>query len=275
MENMLGFGRKLSVGLLVLVAGMSGFAMAQTTADPNAPAKADVKKIGRLGQSMLATKIYPKMDTKAKALWDLKPYSYLVINSTQYDKWLAVLLQNGKTGYILKEKVAELPYDVEVPKNFSLGTGSRNTSSGGSLTSRGGSTGRETGTPSNKQEMLEYSFKYIGTPYVWGGNSLTGGIDCSGFVKELFEMIDVNLPRTAAEQAKVGKPIERLEDLQPGDRLYFWDKKRNKIGHTGIFLGYMSDGGAYFIHSSSNNKGVDTDDLRNQKWRNMLVAARR
>jgi len=274
MRNMFGFARQLSVGLLVLLAGMSGFASAQAAADPNSPAKTDVKKIGRLGQSLLATKIYPKMDTKAKALWDLKPYSYLVINSTSYDKWLAVLLQNGKTGYILKEKVAELPYDVEVPKNFSLGGTSRNSTGRSTVSSRGG-TGRETGTPSNKQEMLEYSFKYIGTKYVWGGNSLTGGIDCSGFVKELFEMIDVNLPRTAAEQAKVGKPIERLEDLQPGDRLYFWDKKRGKIGHTGIFLGYMSDGGAYFIHSSSNNKGVDTDDLRNEKWRNMLVGARR
>lgn len=271
---MFGIGRKLGLGLCVLVAGMSVFASAQTAANPNTPATADVKKIGRLGQSMEPTKIYPKMDAKSKAIWDLKAYSYLVINSTQYDKWLAVLLQNGKTGYILKEKVAELPYDVEVPKNFSLNNSRNAGARGGNIASRGGS-GRETGNPNNKQEMLEYSFKYIGTKYVWGGNSLTGGIDCSGFVKELFEMIDVNLPRTAAEQAKVGKPIERLEDLQPGDRLYFWDKKRNKIGHTGIFLGYMSDGGAYFIHSSSNNKGVATDDLRNEKWRNMLVGARR
>jgi cell wall-associated NlpC family hydrolase len=104
---------------------------------------------------------------------------------------------------------------------------------------------------------------------------LTNGIDCSGFVQQLFGKIGVDLPRTAAEQAKVGKKIERLEDLQPGDRLYFWDKKRGKIGHTGIFLGFFKDGGAYFIHSSTNNKGVDTDDLRSKKWLNMLVAARR
>ncbi|MCG9894787.1 MAG: C40 family peptidase, partial [Fimbriimonadaceae bacterium] len=118
-------------------------------------------------------------------------------------------------------------------------------------------------------------FNYIGTRYVWGGNSLTGGIDCSGFVKELYEGIGVNLPRTAREQARVGKPIERLEDLRAGDRLYFWDRRRGYIGHTGIFLGYHPDGGAYFIHSSSNNRGVATDDLRNPKWRNILVGARR
>lgn len=186
----------------------------------------------------------------------------MVINTTKYDKWLAVLLQNGQTGYVLAEKVAQLPYDVEVPRNLKL-------------TSRSSSSGRSTGNPSDKAEMLQYSFKYIGTPYKWGGNDLNNGIDCSAFVQQLFGRIGVNLPRTAAEQAHVGQKIERLEDLQPGDRLYFWDKKRNKIGHTGIFLGFFQDGGAYFIHSSSNNKGVDTDDLRNKKWLDMLVAARR
>lgn len=248
----------------------SAIALAQTATDPNSPAKADSLKIGQLGQSIEATKIYPRMDDKSKPIWDLKPYSYLVVNETKYSKWLAVLLSNGKTGYILSAKVAQLPYDVQVPKGFKIGGGARTST----VTSRGGG-GRETSNPHDKQEMLEYSFKYIGTPYKWGGNSLTGGIDCSGFVKELFEMIDVNLPRTAAEQAKVGKAITRLEDLQPGDRLYFWDKKRNKIGHTGIFLGYFQDGGAYFIHSSTTNKGVATDDLREAKWRNMLVGARR
>jgi hypothetical protein len=47
------------------------------------------------------------------------------------------------------------------------------------------------------------------------------------------------------------------------------------IGHCGIFMGFHPDGGAYFIHSSSNNRCIDTDDLRNQKWRDTLVGARR
>ncbi|MBA4292049.1 hypothetical protein C0431_03670 [bacterium] len=258
------------IGALVL--GAFAFGQAQTN-EGNQPSDPNMVKVGRLGQSVAETKIYSNMNTKASVLWSLKPFQYLVVNDAKYDKWLAVLLQNGRTGYILKEAVAQLPYDVELPKDFKF-SASRNSgvsSRGGSV----GSSGRITGDPKSKQEMLDYSFRYVGTKYVWGGNSLTKGIDCSGFVQQLFGKIGVDLPRTAAEQAKVGMKIDRLEDLQPGDRLYFWDKKRGKIGHTGIFLGYFQDGGAYFIHSSSNNKGVDTDDLRNQKWLNMLVSARR
>ncbi|HXH60610.1 MAG TPA: NlpC/P60 family protein, partial [Fimbriimonadaceae bacterium] len=95
------------------------------------------------------------------------------------------------------------------------------------------------------------------------------------FVKDVFADIGVELPRTAAEQYKVGTPVTRLEDLKPGDRLYFWDNKRGIIGHTGIFVGFQSDGGAYFIHSSKSRGGVATSDLRNPMWRRLLVAARR
>lgn len=258
-----------TVLVAVLLFGALAIGQAQTT-EGNQPGDPNMVKVGRLGQSVADTKIYSNMNTNATVLWNLKSFQYLVVNDSKYDKWLAVLLQNGRTGYVLRDAVAELPYDVELPKDFQFNTG-RNTT----VASRGGSSGRVTGDPKSKQEMLEYSFKYVGTKYVWGGNSLTKGIDCSGFVQQLFGKIGVDLPRTAAEQAKVGKKIENLEELQPGDRLYFWDKKRGKIGHTGIFLGFFQDGGAYFIHSSSNNKGVDTDDLREKKWLNMLVSARR
>lgn len=232
---------------------------AQNTPDPNKIT------IGKLGQAVEDAPIRSNMDSKANVLSRAKPFQYLVINKTKFEAWYSVVLVNGRLGYVSAEHVAELPYDVQVPKNFNL-------------TSRSGSPNRSATAnvnPTDKQGLLQQSLQYVGTPYKWGGNSLTGGIDCSGFVKELYEGLGVNLPRTAREQATVGKPIDRLEDLQPGDRLYFWDKKRGYIGHTGIFMGFHPDGGAYFIHSSSSRKGVAVDDLRNPTWRNTLVGARR
>lgn len=223
------------------------------------------KVIGKLGQALEETAIRSAPGSKAKVYYTAKAYQYLVIKPTKHEKWLAVLLQNGRDGYILAEKVARLPYDVRASEPAARAAGS--------ATSRAGS--RAVQGEGAKAEMLRLSFQYVGTPYRWGGNSLTNGIDCSGFVQQLFGKIGVDLPRTAAEQALVGTPVERLEDLRAGDRLYFWDAKRGKIGHTGIFLGYYADGGAYFIHSSTNNRGVDTDDLRAGKWRQILVAARR
>jgi cell wall-associated NlpC family hydrolase len=249
---------------LALALCLPAGASAQQAVAEGAPAEGKV--IGKLGQALEATQIRSAPGSKAKVYYTVKPYQYIVIKPTKYEQWLAVLLQNGRDGYIRADKVARLPYDVRAKAPEAARTG-------GSAASRAGV--RSVAGDGAKAEMLRYSFQYVGTPYRWGGNSLTSGIDCSGFVQQLFGKIGVDLPRTAAEQALVGTPVARLEDLQAGDRLYFWDAKRGKIGHTGIFLGYHADGGAYFIHSSTNNRGVDTDDLRMGKWRQILVAARR
>lgn len=227
--------------------------------------------IGKLGQTIDDAKIFSSMSSKARVYYKAKKFQYLVINQSKSDTWLKVLLQNGRNGYIQAEKVARLPYDVRVKEKAdakapTVPPRSSRESDVQSL-SRGASS-------QAKQEMLEYSFQFIGTPYKWGGEDIKNGIDCSAFVKKLFGKIGVDLPRTAAEQALVGIPIERFEDLQPGDRLYFWENKRGKVGHTGIFLGFRDDH-AFFIHSSSGRHGVQTDDLARPNWRRILVAARR
>lgn len=265
---------RLWAGLLALVTACAWGQTLPSAQDPGQqtepnqqtqPSQGSVKVIGKLGQVVKSSPIRSSMNSKAHVYSKTQDYQYLVVNSTKSASWLAVKLVNGKNGYIKAEDVAILPYEVTVPVSRPAG----------STTSRNGS--RSTVQTGSKEVdyVLNQSFRYVGTRYKWGGNSLTGGIDCSGFVKELYEKIGVNLPRTAREQARVGQPITRLEDLRAGDRLYFWDKKRGYIGHTGIFLGYHADGGAYFIHSSSGRKGVATDDLRNSYWRNSLVAARR
>lgn len=247
--------------------------------------------IGTLGQSIASTKIFRSMSRTGRVLTPIGPYRYLVINRTDDSDWLQVVMSDGSKGYVRSDQVALLPYEVTAGKPKADGSPTANV---GSLSSRGTTPNRSTtgSLPAApraetsqsessdpvmeaKQKAIQNSFHYIGTPYKWGGQSLTGGIDCSAFVQTLYGHEGINLPRTAREQARVGQKVERLEDLQPGDRLYFWSSKRGEIGHTGIFLGYFQDGGAYFIHSSSTNHGVATDDLRNPKWRRILVEARR
>lgn len=232
-----------------LIAGTILFALAGLSSS----AQAQQKVLGRLGQSTSATNIYSSPSSRSRVYYKVKAYEYLIVR-TGTGSYTRVVMENGKYGYISTSKVATLPYNVM---------------SGKTQPARGTTSSRSAGSTS-RSSVLNYAVEYIGTPYKWGGNDLERGIDCSGFVQQLFGKIGVDLPRTAAEQALVGKPITRLEDLQAGDRLYFWDKKRGKIGHTGIYMGNY-----FFIHSSTNNKGVATDDLRNPHWRAMLVAARR
>src|SRR4051794_10415301 len=62
--------------------------------------------------------------------------------------------------------------------------------------------------------------KYLDVPYVFGGTS-NSGLDCSGLVQKAYGDLGIALPRTAAEQAKVGTAVPGLAQAQPGDILTF------------------------------------------------------
>lgn len=233
------------------------------------PAKRKVS-LGRVAQAKSATKIYERPSTRARALYTVAPTETLVVQDYKAGSpWKKVLMSNFRYGYARASTIDVMSYDYlvdadSVPKPEAVAT----TRARSTLTSRSG--GRTLGNADVRARLAKYSENFAGTPYVWGGNDLMNGIDCSGFVKQLYGKIGVSLPRTAAQQVNVGRPITRLEDLRAGDRLYFWDYKRNLVGHTGIY-----SGGGYFVHSSSTHKGVAKDYLGNPKWMRLLVAARR
>ncbi|MEM7548549.1 MAG: C40 family peptidase [Bacteroidota bacterium] len=81
--------------------------------------------------------------------------------------------------------------------------------------------------------LKEIAKKYLHTPYQWGGRT-PFGIDCSGFIQQIFRISGYNLPRDAWQQSKLGKSID-FEDLRPGD-LAFFATKDNRINHVGLLL---------------------------------------
>jgi len=79
--------------------------------------------------------------------------------------------------------------------------------------------------------VVSAALSEVGTPYVYGG-AAPGGFDCSGLVQWIYKQVGISLPRTAAEQATVGRPVS-LNQLQPGDLLYYY----KPIDHVVIYLG--------------------------------------
>ena len=78
---------------------------------------------------------------------------------------------------------------------------------------------QEESTPYNEiisNQVVNYALKFVGGPYVYGGNSLTNGTDCSGFRKLVFANYGVYLPRSASEQAYAGIHVD-INDIMPGD----------------------------------------------------------
>ena len=92
----------------------------------------------------------------------------------------------------------------------------------------------ELGKPSNKSQIIEDAFMYLGAPYLWGGRS-PFGIDCSGFTQVVYAMNGVQLPRDAAQQVERGTNYSFVEEAEAGD-LAFFDNEEGRIVHVGIML---------------------------------------
>jgi cell wall-associated NlpC family hydrolase len=84
-----------------------------------------------------------------------------------------------------------------------------------------------------------------GFRYVYGGTTPRSGFDCSGLVKFVLAALDIDAPRTAARQSKLGIPIPtEIERLKPGDLLTFGTSRR--VSHIGIYVG-----NGRFVHAST------------------------
>lgn len=116
--------------------------------------------------------------------------------------------------------------------------------------------------------VVQDAMRYLGVPYRYGGTSPVGGLDCSAFVQQVFARRGIRLPRTAAEQARVGFSVSPA-DLRPGDRLYFAVRGK-RVDHCGIYIG-----NGLFIHASGRHDAVVISHLSEPLYARSLVAIRR
>ena len=120
--------------------------------------------------------------------------------------------------------------------------------------------------------LLKEAETYIGTPYRYGGTS-RAGIDCSSFVKSVFESFNMNLPRVSADQAKEGIRIS-TEEAREGDLVFFATRGGSRVSHVGIIHGRDESGNLKFIHSST-SQGVIVSSLNESYWGKRLLYVKR
>lgn len=123
--------------------------------------------------------------------------------------------------------------------NSSVGSGSSSNKQESNNSSKPDTGKTEVSTGSkNGQAVVNYAAQFEGLKYVWGGTSLSSGVDCSGFVQQVYKHFGVSIPRTSYEQRSAGRGVS-VSDIQPGDIVCY-------SGHVAIYAG-----NGMIIHASN------------------------
>jgi cell wall-associated NlpC family hydrolase len=119
------------------------------------------------------------------------------------------------------------------------------------------------------ESLIDNAMQLIGVRYRWGGNTPQSGLDCSGFVRYVFnDTFGFLLPRKSSQMSKVGLVVGK-EELRPGD-LVFFNTMRHAFSHVGIYVGDNK-----FIHAPSKGKSIRVDDMTKVYWEKRYNGARR
>lgn len=150
-----------------------------------------------------------------------------ILDNTQGDEWIKVDV-DGDEGYVSAEYV-----DIDLSLKTAM-----------TLTeARYGA-----GVSDVRMAVCDYALQFVGNRYVWGGTSLTSGVDCSGFTMQIMKQYGVYLSHSSKAQANEGTTISTSE-LKPGDLIFYG--KGKSINHVAIYIG-----GGQIVHASNKRDGI-------------------
>lgn len=165
----------------------------------------------------------------------------------QADNYQNIITAQGKI--IQEQEAAAAAAAAAARANSSSGGSSYDgggAGKGGSIASdyaSGGGKNPSASTGVSGSSVVSYAMQFVGNPYVWGGNSLTNGVDCSGFVHEVYEHFGISTPRYSQAFKSVGQAVS-FDNIQPGDVVVY-------PGHVAIYAG-----GGVIVEAQSTKAGI-------------------
>lgn len=232
-------------------------------------AKQNVKKVVKVQTETL--RVRKKASTNSKIVTLVSEDDKLKVKK-QTDDWAKVKV-DGQTGYVSKD-YAKVTYSFgkaksmkqiqaeqeakkraeEAARNKPVSTTSSSHTSNTGTTS-GSTTGStqttkkasvsvsSSGSSATGSRIVSYAQQFVGNPYRYGGNSLTSGIDCSGFTQQIMAKFGYSISRTSSSQSGNGRAVS-TSNLRAGDLVFYGDG--GSIDHVALYIG-----GGQVVHASN------------------------
>ncbi len=122
----------------------------------------------------------------------------------------------------------------------------------------------------NGAEIMKWAARWVGTQYVWGGNNLSSGVDCSGLVQQVYKHFGINVSRSTYSQIGEGKSVG-MNELQAGDMVFFdTDPGKGGPDHVGLYIG-----NGKMLHAPRPGKPVQITDMTDGYYQNIFMGGRR
>ncbi len=198
------------------------------------------KKVGHLVATVKdgPSRVRVDANTVCKTLTSVPKDTELEVKDNSNTTWVQVAVDN-EIGYIHRDLVT-VSYQLRKAISYSESTGS-----------------------SIRAQMVNYAKQFLGNRYVYGGTSLTRGIDCSAFTMKIYRKFGYNISRTSRTQAAKGREIS-VYDVKPGDLVFY--ENNGYIYHVAMYIG-----GGQVIHASSPSTGIIISNL---SYRSICKAVR-
>lgn len=197
------------------------------------------------------------------------------ISDTEFQNWLHCPKEIVRTDFLyLRHTDTKIPFPILIgsvyPKSED-GTFSINGQSYTVIQPTKTTAPRHEGLSELQDALLAFAFHYLNAPYLWGGRTIAG-IDCSGFVLNVFHSIGIDLPRDASQQVNCGSVVDFVEEAKIGD-IAFFENEEGRIIHVGIICGQNQ-----IIHASGHvqintldSTGIFNQDIKQYTHRLRII----
>ena len=215
------------------------------------------KKVSRRVATVETETLFVRTEatTESDVLGMVPDQEDLTVTDESVDGWTKVAIEEGE-GYVSNDYVTKSIEFVtaeskeeeearlakeEAERKAAAEAAEKAAASKKSSRSSGSSGKASSPSGSGGSAVANYACQFVGGPYVYGGTSLTGGADCSGFVMAVYAAFGIGLPHSSSAMTGVGYGVS---DMQPGDIICY-------SGHVGIYIGNNT-----IVHASNPSGGI-------------------